>query len=181
MSRTLDLLAHADALLDIDPRRPRQVSLQRAISAAYYAVFHYLIGEAVTATLGKERTPAATQLRRATSRWYSHTKMKETANWFRRAGKVPEKINALLGRSTASPKGIVPIELERVATAFVNLQEARHRADYDTGARFSRSEAQEFVRVARAAITDWSAVATTTPARLFLLLLLTGDAPVQTR
>ncbi|MDO9019399.1 MAG: hypothetical protein Q8S73_15415 [Deltaproteobacteria bacterium] len=179
MSRALDLLTQADALLDLDPRRPRQVNLQRAVSATYYALFHYLIGEAVSSTLGKERTPTARQLHRSMSRWYSHTRMKETANWFRRARRAPEKIEALLGRSSATPRGIVPIELERVATAFANLQEARHRADYDTGARFSRSEAQEFVRVARAALTDWSVVATTAPARL--LLLLTGDAPVQSR
>jgi hypothetical protein len=75
----------------------------------------------------------------------------------------------------------VPVELERVATAFANLQEARHNATYDTGARFTRSQARALVRAARAALADWKVVAATAPARLFLLLILTGDAPVVSR
>ena len=180
MSRTLDLLAQADVLLDLDPRRPRQANLQRAISNAYYALFHHLIGQAVPASLGQDRSPEARQLARLMSRWYGHGQMKGTANWFRRAGKIPPRIATLLGYSSA-PRGIVPVELERVATAFANLQEARHIADYDVGARFTRSQAQGFVRVARDALADWEIVATTGSARLFLLLLLTGEAPVMTR
>jgi len=181
VSRALDLLKQADDLLALDPRRPRQVNLQRAISNAYYALFHHLIEQAVPASLGQDRSPEARQIARSMSRWYGHGQMKDTANWFRRAGKVPPRIIALLGRSSLSPRGIVPVELERVATAFANLQEARHIADYDVGARFTRSQAQEYVRVARNALADWEVVATTGVGRLFLLLLLTGEAPVLTR
>src|SRR5207237_8369588 len=37
-----DLLELADHLARREPRRPKQVSLRRAISSAYYAVFHAL-------------------------------------------------------------------------------------------------------------------------------------------
>jgi hypothetical protein len=181
VSRALDLLKLADELLAPSPGRPPQVKLVSAIEHAYYALFVFLIDEAVTATFGRERTPAAMQLRRASSRWYTHGQMKDAANWFRRAGKIPPRIAALLGYPPGASRGIVPIELERVATAFANLQEARHNATYDTSARFTRSQAQGYVRIARAALADWEVVAMTAPARLFLLLMLTGDAPVVSR
>jgi hypothetical protein len=46
MSLHADLLAQARRLVSQDPRRPRQASLRRAISTAYYALFHLLISEA---------------------------------------------------------------------------------------------------------------------------------------
>jgi hypothetical protein len=46
MSLPADLLAQARRLVSLDPRRPRQASLRRAISTAYYALFHLLISEA---------------------------------------------------------------------------------------------------------------------------------------
>jgi hypothetical protein len=46
MSLPADLLAQARRLISQDPRRPRQASLRRAISTAYYALVHLLISEA---------------------------------------------------------------------------------------------------------------------------------------
>ena len=42
-----DLLAQALSLVHKEPRNPKQASLRRAVSAAYYALFHLLISEAV--------------------------------------------------------------------------------------------------------------------------------------
>ena len=41
-----DLLAQALLLIHVTP--PSQLTLRRAVSAAYYAVFHYLIAEATS-------------------------------------------------------------------------------------------------------------------------------------
>lgn len=37
-----DLLIQADHLVRLSPKRPKQVNLRRAVSSAYYAVFHAL-------------------------------------------------------------------------------------------------------------------------------------------
>jgi len=106
--------------------------------------------------------------------------MKATANWFRRHGKVPADIAALLEQS-AQPHGIVPMELVRIATAFVELQEYRHRADYDPTATFTRSDAGTAVARSRAAFADLDVVTATPAWRLFSLLMLTGESVVQSR
>ena len=38
-----DLLAQALHLASKEPRRPRQASLRRSVSASYYAVYHLLV------------------------------------------------------------------------------------------------------------------------------------------
>jgi hypothetical protein len=45
-----------------------------------------------------------------------------------------------------------PPDLEVVAEAFVQMQQARHEADYDLVRRFTKTEAQDLVQLADAAI-----------------------------
>ena len=64
MSLHGDLLDQASRLAVQEPRRPRQASLRRAVSAAYYALFHLLVDAAtrheVLITVGRvEATFAA--------------------------------------------------------------------------------------------------------------------------
>ena len=49
---TDDLLDQADHLAAVESGRPKQASLRRAVSAAYYALFHLLAGEASERFLG---------------------------------------------------------------------------------------------------------------------------------
>jgi hypothetical protein len=42
MSLHADLLEQAGNLARLDPTRPKQVNLRRAVSSAYYALFHLL-------------------------------------------------------------------------------------------------------------------------------------------
>jgi hypothetical protein len=53
-----DLLDQAVKLAHEDPANPKQASLRRAVSAAYYAVFHLLIFEA-TSNYGKAHLQTA--------------------------------------------------------------------------------------------------------------------------
>jgi hypothetical protein len=46
----------------------------------------------------------------------------------------------------------LPSDLERVAEAFVALQQARHQADYDLARRFTRTEALDLVDLADGAV-----------------------------
>lgn len=181
MSLATDLLDTADALVALDPHRPRQANLRRAVSTAYYAVFHMLTEEAVISLVGNASTPDARGLRASMVRWYAHGRMKAVANWFRRHGTVPRDIMPVLGYTPTTPTGIVPPELARVAGAFAELQEERHRADYDVAATFTRSDARNAVARARRAFAEWDAISSTPAGRLFAVLMLTGDAVVQAR
>jgi hypothetical protein len=46
MSYPQELVRHAIFLSDINPAEPKQVDLRRAVSAAYYGLFHLLTTEA---------------------------------------------------------------------------------------------------------------------------------------
>ncbi len=68
----------------------------------------------------------------------------------------------------------IPAELKRVANYFVQLQNARHKADYNVKDPVTPQEAQALVLVAQDAFTDWTAVAASSAADTFLTELLVG-------
>jgi hypothetical protein len=63
-------------------------------------------------------------------------------------------------------------ELRRLAAAFVDLQQARHEADYDTGRRFTRRETLDLIEQAEQAFDDWTTVRNSFQADTFLVGLL---------
>lgn len=66
-----------------------------------------------------------------------------------------------------------------VAATFVDLQEARHEADYNLSKAFTRAEARRLVAQADKAFTDWKTVVAMPPhaemCDLFLATLLLGE------
>jgi hypothetical protein len=77
-----------------------------------------------------------------------------------------------------TPAGqLVPQQLQDIAVAFVILQHARHRADYDTDAVFTRAEADEAVLTAEVAFLDWAVVQADSGADTFLAELLCRGIP----
>ena len=63
-------------------------------------------------------------------------------------------------------------ELVRVASALVEIQEARHQADYDLARRFTRREALHLVGQAELAFVDWNGARGSIQADTFLTGLL---------
>jgi hypothetical protein len=118
-----DLLAQARFLARREPKRPRQASLRRAISAAYYALYHLLVS--VGASAMAPRQPSG--LRPRVQRAFAHDEMKRVCQQFLQGhvGSLTPALQALV----ADP---MEPELATIADAFVALQEARHSADYDT-------------------------------------------------
>ena len=162
MSDARDLLAQARRLVHSDPRRPRQTSLRSAVYSAYYALFHLLVGEAVRVVI-PGKAGQVRHLRRTLSRCFEHRTMASAARAFAGQGK-----SAWVGNA-----GAIPPELAEVARTFVDLQEARHLADYDKlGPRFTRSASIARVAQCERAFTAWASVRSTTAARAFLLALL---------
>lgn len=156
-----DLLTHAEELLTSGRRgAPLQVNLRRAISAAYYGLFHHLLTDATDGLVGrtKRTEPAYGIVYRA----FEHKRMKD------RAGRA---IN--LSPKAASTLGITAFSdlLRNGAATFVALQAERHKADYDPNYRPSLETARAQIEAARDAIADFSA-APKPEYQLFLVTLL---------
>jgi hypothetical protein len=126
-----DLLDQAEQLANSSARRPRRAELCRAISAAYYAVFHALCrsnADAMAGTGSNRPHKAWLQVYRAVDHGQAKKRCKSAAS-----------------------KGF-PTQIVNFADAFVNLQELRHRADYDPEASFKRSQVVNHIGVARSAV-----------------------------
>jgi len=162
MSLAEDLLRQAESLVRREPRRPRQASLRRAISTAYYALFHLLIEDASRMLI---RGRGAEPTRRLVSRAFVHSEMNRASRAFA-GGTLPRLVDTAAG-------GVpMPKQLRHVAQAFVDLQQARHEADYDLTRSFSRADARALVDRTRQAFDYWKSVRSHEVARLYLLCLL---------
>ena len=162
MSLHSELLKQAHFLARKEPKKPTQASLRRSVSASYYAVFHLLVDDATKLMLsGKVRRPLRDNLARA----FRHSAMKQTAVAFTRKS-IPPKLAAGLDQQQVQPP------LVDLAAAFVQLQEARHDADYNRALRFTRREALDLADLAEQAFRDWSQVRGSLQADTFLTGLL---------
>lgn len=167
MSLPRELLETAQYLARRKADRQTPADLRRAVSTAYYALFHLLVGDAV----GRMTTDEGD--RADLARGFEHRDMKKACHGVL-AQSLPFPLPLLLGL----PLGP---ELPSVATAFVKLQDERHLADYDLGRTFQREEVRDIVGSAASAFQAWDAVRTTPAAQAFLALLFLGVKTVKTR
>ncbi len=137
-----DLLRQADHLATYEGVKPSQASLRRAVSTAYYALFHLLVEEA-----GK-RWQGSAEARTGFERGFQHGPMLNTSMQFRK----PD------WRDWHGQRQAVPQALQQVASAFVDLQEDRHAADYDNHEQWSAIEVQEILNAARSAFRNWESI-----------------------
>jgi hypothetical protein len=158
-----DLLAQAKHLASREPKRPRQASLRRAVSTAYYALYHLLIHEG-SSVMSPPQPPL---LRARVWRAFAHEDMKQVCQQFQH-GKI-SNLNAALRAVVVNP---LEAEFATIAGAFVQLQEARHSADYDTIEVFSRPDVLSTIDLADQAFAAWKAVKDKPNANAFLAALL---------
>lgn len=125
------LVAQARHLARLDPFRPDQANLRRALSSAYYALFHALIRRASLDLLGADSRRGG--LRNAFARAYQHSDMERASRAFAqgRSG-LPQSLRSAL------PEQGVSDELRGLAELFHRLQDERHTADYDLAVRWER-------------------------------------------
>lgn len=71
--------------------------------------------------------------------------------------------------------------LQSVARVFLELQQARHDADYDPAKRFTRQGVLNLVDLVEQAFRDWDAASSDPFRPVFLLLLLTGEGVIKER
>ena len=148
-----DLLTQALQLVHVAP--PTQLTLRRAVSAAYYAVFHFLIAEA---TSNWNNVPLRTALGRA----YDHGIMKTASNRILKLKEFP---------FTSEDPAVVS-KLRFVAQAFSQLQEDRHFADYNLTKDFDPVEALTQVKSAEKIFTMWPTIRGEQIAQAYLVSLL---------
>lgn len=145
----------------------RTVELRRAISSAYYALLQELVRRATRRTVSDE--PEREADRNAVSRWYSHIEIKSVSQWVisRSAGRtLPQRIGMLLDQ--------VPPTLVEIAYAFLDLQEARHDADYDHTADVTVLDTRRHIDRAREALAHLVALDGDRVYDNYLMLLLGG-------
>jgi len=163
-----DLLEQASHLAMWESKRPKQASLWRAVSAAYYALFHLLVSD--SARLLSPTQPV--ELRTLAGRAFDHRQMRNVCAGFVQgnAGQPGNKSIPLLRRRVLN----LPLDpaLVAVLEAFVDLQEARHQADYDLARTWNRLDVLRHVGVARQAFADWATVRRTPNAAVFAAAML---------
>jgi hypothetical protein len=144
-----DLPKHARAGLQ-GRGRLRTAFLRRSVSDAYYALFHALAALCADNLVGVSK-PNSEAWRRI-YRGIDHARAKDE---FRRAD--VRNLHANVGR---------------FAPAFVQLQEARHAADYDPQNTLSRrADALTFIRIAELALADLNTLPPETSMELAACLL----------
>ena len=156
------LFEQASKLISAQAGRPRQADIRRAISAAYYAIFHATITAAVDQFVGVTN--------RDRSR-YGLVYRSVSHAWLRDLCKEVQKPTLSNRFKPYAPSTGFGPNITTFAAAVVELQEKRHSADYDVMIRVNRSDAALVIATARAALKRFSK-ASRTRRLAFLSLLL---------
>lgn len=162
-----DLISQAANLATRDVKKPKQANLRRAISTAYYAVFHYLVHEACSMQMGTHHGQAA--YRHVLGRAFVHTVMKQACTSFG-GGTLKDAVIKGLPRD-ASGNYAIPIAIQNIAATFAELQNSRHLADYDLTERFKRSDVLALIEQAKDHVKEFSEFAVSDAKRFFLACL----------
>jgi hypothetical protein len=163
-----DLLEQAAHLATRESKKPKQASLRRSVSAAYYALFHPLVSEG--AGLLAPTKPSA--IRNVVSRAFDHGHMRSVCAGFVQ-GSAGKRVNKSVPPATQKLLHL-PLDprLVAVSESFLALQEARHLADYDLAKQWKRYDAPTYVRMAQRAFENWQKIRKTPDAIVFLTALL---------
>lgn len=135
--RDTDFIATARRLADAGrPGRPLETDLRRAVSTAYYALFHCLAACCADTLVGSARRNERAWLR--TYRALQH-------------GTVRRRCQH---RDTAD----FPDAIRTFANVLVEMQDRRHRADYAPDAAFNKSDVVHYIVRSENAIAAFAAV-----------------------
>jgi hypothetical protein len=151
-------------------RRPRTVDLRRAVSTAYYALFHGWTWTVATEFLGASDDHRVADV----CRWINHTDILHLLNAVRLANNGEISRNEAGAGKHIEPLLPRPIDarLVLVSRAFSSLQQHRHDADYDDRYDVSKELALEQVELTDDALTALWALYADRDAGLLLLLKL---------
>jgi uncharacterized protein (UPF0332 family) len=168
MSLAGDLLSQAASLATQERGKPKQASLRRAVSTAYYALFHFMTDAACKHLLGAGS--AQRPIRELAARAFVHGKMQSLCKEFTK----PIPTSELLKPFWQMYQIPACVDMAELASIFCSLQRERHEADYNVGRRITREDAKVACLSAKEAMARWTLVERRNPeiARLFCVSLL---------
>lgn len=122
--------------------QPRNADLRRAVSAAYYALFHAVVMDATLTLLAQSGDDDRWRL----ARHFEHGAVKQVCQWVTNPAQASRGTGKAMSDIASDPAFV------DIAPAFLTLLESRHDADYDHLAEFSRPQVLGLVNLARDAI-----------------------------
>ena len=138
------LFEQAEKLILAPPAGPpRQVDLRRAISAAYYGLFHFVLTAVADEFVGKSKR--GTPLYELAYRNVDHRAFKSLCV------EVAKTSPAAKYAPYLPPAGMGP-NMQAFAAFAADLQDRRHVADYNPTPRFRTADAQIVIATARSAV-----------------------------
>jgi hypothetical protein len=138
--------------------RPRPVWLRRAVSSAYYALFHSIILTACESLLPNGTRTEQLNLARS----FSHLAVSDVCQWVASRGGPTHSVPLVTSLQGTTIVG--------VARAFSSLRLGRHEADYDHLSVFSKARALAAIEDAERGIQQLAA-ASDSERQLFVALL----------
>ena len=155
-----DLLQLAREIAGLHPNEAHQPSLRRALSTAYYALFHLLISDAVASC-------SDPQLRAALCRIFNHGSMRKASD---------EKTSELKGffkdRTPLGPEYALKDHLYTVAETFSEAHFNRHEADYNLIREWQPTEVSLLIERVADAFNRWNIIRGEPAARGYLISML---------
>jgi hypothetical protein len=125
--------------------------MRRAISTAYYALFHFLIEDACGNWVRSEQRPRL-------ARMFDHRRMAEASR-----SRIKEYKNAA---------GSAEVLIYSVAEAFLQLQEQRHHADYDLSYTLAAGDVEQAISLVADAFQSWNTIRNDQIAQDYLFSML---------
>jgi uncharacterized protein (UPF0332 family) len=122
-------------------KKPNQVVLRRAVSTAYYALFHALARNCADLLIGGSGSARSKHAWVEVYRSLSHGTAKSACSNLNMMSKFP-------------------IQISSFAFEFVKMQQKRHDADYNPHAKFYKSDALADINRCEGAIADLQLVPT---------------------
>lgn len=144
---------------------PTDAALRRAVSTAYYAVFHAVLRSGADRFFGASRRAEGGYA--LIYRAYDHGRMRRGCEDISRVPLAPQQ-RALFGRPSFDP------HLRDFAVSFVRLQALRHQADYDPRANLSQPAVKAVIDDAERAIASLAAAPDDERSDLLALMLGAG-------
>lgn len=145
-----------------DDKLIRQADRRRAISASYYAVFHFTLAAVADQFVGKANRKTALYAR--VYRSIDHGSLNKLCKKFN----SPQALNDL---SECAPQGGFGPNIKEFASLAAQLKEKRELADYDPTQWVTIADARKAIAEARSAIARFGN-ASTARRRAFLTLII---------
>ena len=160
MAYANELLELAQELANLHAAHPHQPSLRRAVSTAYYALFHLLISEATA----NWRQP---ELRAILGRVFDHGPMKQAAD-----KKVAELNNYFKEKPPEGPERTLAYHFYNVTDTFGQAQYHRNEADYNTAREWDLTEVLLHIDGITDAFKSWDIIREEPAAQAYLVSML---------